>query len=147
MFQLTTSRRGRLHSMPRICPLFCFNSRPHEEVDRDFIHCTDNRICFNSRPHEEVDIAPAEARSSVVLSFNSRPHEEVDCILHLFPKTHLFSFNSRPHEEVDDNAPVRLSTTSLFQLTTSRRGRLHTPSFPQDSSFQFQLTTSRRGRR
>ena len=32
-------------------------------------------------------------------------------------------FNSRPRKEVDDNAPVRLSTTSLFQLTTSQGGR------------------------
>ena len=58
--------------------------------------------------------------------FNSRPHEEVDLNKETFTGS-IKCFNSRPHEEVDDNAPVRLSTTSLFQLTTSRRGRRQSP--------------------
>ena len=55
--------------------------------------------------------------------FNSRPHEEVD----EYPIQELpdiKNFNSRPHEEVDDDGLISSYTILLFQLTTSRRGRL-----------------------
>ena len=55
MFQLTTSRRGRLRSSSLLAYFRSFNSRPHEEVD---LHPVKNRPFqnrFNSRPHEEVD--------------------------------------------------------------------------------------------
>ena len=55
VFQLTTSRRGRLCR-----PAFhqrneYFNSRPHEEVDSCYYCYLSEKSHFNSRPHEEVD--------------------------------------------------------------------------------------------
>ncbi len=63
------------------------------------------------------------SRASLILSFNSRPHEEVDS----FPGysgSCSAPFNSRPHEEVDATVAVFVSTTGVFQFTTSRGGRL-----------------------
>ena len=56
------------------------------------------------------------------------------------------NFNSRPHEEVDGAVHVPVEEKRLFQLTTSRRGRLSFTRFPL-TVYKFQLTTSRRGRR
>ena len=76
-------------------------------------------------------------------------------------------FNSRPHEEVDNNAACYQLPIYIFQLTTSRRGRLcchfchiiylvistHDLTKRSTTTWQldrrqkgFQLTTSRRGR-
>ena len=77
MFQLTTSRRGRLRSYYLLANLQCFNSRPHEEVDippKNNVRCP---FCFNSRPHEEVDTNDRRY-PRIQGRFNSRPHEEVD---------------------------------------------------------------------
>ena len=54
-------------------------------------------------------------------------------------------FNSRPHEEVDFVAIFAILFTSLFQLTTSRRGRRYLATC-NGNIIAFQLTTSRRGR-
>ena len=43
------------------------------------------------------------------------PEQVLDCSKH---------FNSRPHEEVDSNSQYLCVLTYIFQLTTSRRGRL-----------------------
>ena len=56
------------------------------------------------------------------------------------------SFNSRSRKEIDISYCPRRAGLLLFQLTTSRRGRLG-PSRKRPSVLIFQLTTSRRGRR
>ena len=100
MFQLTTSRRGR--PAGAICNkkiLVRFNSRPHEEVDLCRI---DNYTCRCVSTH---DLTKRSTFLSFLTSCNSS------------------RFNSRPHEEVDDYAQLSTDVSSLFQLTTSRRGR------------------------
>ena len=78
------------------------------------------------------------------ISFNSRPHAEVDGPVGL-KRTYITSFNSRPHAEVDFFCLSADSFPSIFQLTTSRRGRPWSW-MPGGSGTFFQLTTSRRGR-
>ena len=146
VFQLTTSRRGRQHLgwfNPSIRNYF--NSRPHEEVDRSKGWINVYLKYFNSRPHEEVDFL-IDVEFPTYRYFNSRPHEEVDengvtTIKLIGISTHDLTkrstkfniiceyinqyFNSRPHEEVD-LLTVRLPYVGeVFQLTTSRRGRLY----------------------
>ena len=146
MFQLTTSRRGRRRGGHPVRTSGGFNSRPHEEVDMCTSALRAACRCFNSRPHEEVDQGDGPDRKQIIVSthdltkrsterqrtqasekqrFNSRPHEEVDTIETRLLLT-LFSFNSRPHEEVDASFPLYEDAFSLFQLTTSRRGRPYT---------------------
>ena len=57
------------------------------------------------------------------------------------------NFNSRPHEEVDYVSVYIHLHSNIFQLTTSRRGRLLEVFAIMAISQTFQLTTSRRGRR
>ena len=101
LFQLTTSRRGRLHRIFLEKGLTYFNSRPHAEVDACRLLHTCSTENFNSRPHEEVD--------------QERRYNNEDNIY----------FNSRPHEEVDGFTYAVTLDIDIFQLTTSRRGRLH----------------------
>ena len=103
-------------------PVDTFNSRPHEEVDRETLDYVDGVITFNSRPHEEVDDNQRDC------GYDKRP------------------FNSRPHEEVDSSDELHVTAFEAFQLTTSRRGR-HYASGGDPVTEAFQLTTSRRGRR
>ena len=143
-----------------------FNSRPHEEVDLNFYVLLATFCNFNSRPHEEVDAVKVMSHNlsfvfQLTTSRRGRP-----LLRQCTPTTHTY-FNSRPHEEVDIvNVGIgnnrRISTHDLtkrstilsqsafaiviFQLTTSRRGRL--PKWLTSTVFWvFQLTTSRRGRR
>ena len=77
--------------------------------------------------------------------FNSLPHAEVDHQSEISMQL-LRYFNSLPHAEVDGETMFVKLTSGIFQLTTSRRGRLR--SVPLSlSGDSFQLTTSRRGRR
>ena len=121
---------------------------------------------FNSRPHEEVDIRQG------VLSFLLQQVSTHDLTKRstgpaLTPCQWQKSFNSRPHEEVDSSPAPPNPSPTVFQLTTSRRGRRYsvcrycsdwhvsthdltkrsTSSVLSSSSLlMFQLTTSRRGR-
>ncbi len=100
--------------------------------------------------------------------FNSRPHAEVD-----FTSSHAFFMISdfSTHDLTQRSTfptPYPISRPTVFQLTTSRRGRLLSCSIPQSRNLfnsrphaevdrsgcviqqcrcNFQLTTSRRGRR
>ena len=96
--------------------------------------------------------------------FNSHPHEEDDNQSTSFVVFRLH-FNSHPHEEDDNSASSMLSSTSIFQLTSSRRGwlfclhfiglmiisthiltkRMTTFSVDETVILLFQLTSSRRG--
>ena len=144
-FQLTTSRRGRRGTALSRKYLLSFNSRPHEEVDKDTrvrlhllvifqlttsrrgrLHSTGNisRLCipFNSRPHEEVDPLEPRSRSVPEKDFQLTTSRR-GRLLSGFHLTSVTSFNSRPHEEVDPDDPAILGILNIFQLTTSRRGR------------------------
>ena len=99
-FQLTTSRRGRPHAVKDgTAYLIHFNSRPHEEVDDMF--CAGG-VCNHISTHDltKRSTAPQTGRRSIRTYFNSRPHEEVDDL--------VLWLNAQP---------------TIFQLTTSRRGR------------------------
>ena len=109
--------------MHRQCCVNYFNSRPHEEVDREW-----NWLLVLWRGISTHDLTK---RSTLDSRF----------IRSLF----VMDFNSRPHEEVDVMVPWEVSTVPRFQLTTSRRGRHLMPSGERTPSL-FQLTTSRRGR-
>ena len=99
MFQLTTSRRGRLRSYYLLANLQCFNSRPHEEVD-----CWTRCCC----PQSDVSTHDLTKRSTWAIPAFS---------------AYNLRFNSRPHEEVDLGDYISNNIEKLFQLTTSRRGR------------------------
>ena len=78
VFQLTTSRRGRLPTKLRFLSLQMFQlttSRRGRRI-RATVH-GNLRVRFNSRPHEEVD-QKRRRNGAIGLCFNSRPHEEVD---------------------------------------------------------------------
>ena len=55
--------------------------------------------------------------------FNSLPHAEVDTESRKTDRVLLY-FNSLPHAEVDAGSERMKQTAHIFQLTTSRRGRL-----------------------
>ena len=121
-FQLTTSHRGRLSS-------------PRAPAPADIFQLTTSH---RGRP------CPAQEHPHRQTYFNSLPHTEVDYRLHLLLLHHLY-FNSLPHTEVDVGFSVNVHLQSVFQLTTSHRGR---PSVPISiiGLDSFQLTTSHRGR-
>ena len=143
-FQLTTSRRGRrsclfyqslgsyvsTHDLTKRSTVALRSAKTpyfvstHDLTKRStFCKCQQrkNTVCFNSRPHEEVDWQ-ALSFFTFQYCFNSRPHEEVD-IDTLFDRLSLRCFNSRPHEEVDLSLSLFALNPTVFQLTTSRRGR------------------------
>ena len=146
MFQLTTSRRGRQKLLRNFfLSILCFNSRPHEEVDRSLRENGFTPESFNSRPHEEVDVQAQRTGDAEGRRFNSRPHEEVDNALGV----------SLPCSSVSTHDLTKRSTLcsccrrqdlKSFQLTTSRRGRRQATSSKLMGHMMFQLTTSRRGR-
>ena len=123
VFQLTTSRGGR-----RGCPsesrtgYSYFNSRPHEEVDQ---------IPTKPKEYEDISTHDLTKRSTEAERI---PVEDSDISTHDLTKRSTFS-----------PFCVRIGH-KIFQLTTSRRGRLNyvTSTKPY---MVFQLTTSRRGRR
>ncbi len=145
IFQLTTSRRGRL---PIAVPL---------NVGVFFQLTTSRRgrlaAAIKDEGYEVLSTHDLTQRSTYLLvrgypggdTFNSRPHAEVDRGI----ETRVVkceAFNSRPHAEVDPPPGEKKGIPENFQLTTSRRGRRrHIP--PIRKSKFFQLTTSRRGRR
>ncbi len=146
--------------------LFSFNSRPHAEVDQNESSYEIPGKSFNSRPHAEVDRPGSPAFCTALLSTHDLTQRSTTSTT--VKATHARAFNSRPHAEVDILSLYRLEDWTVFQLTTSRRGRqqagnrhgvcqiLSTHDLTQrstgDSSrrfsqvWAFQLTTSRRGR-
>ena len=100
-----------------------FNSRSHKEVDFHARRCVLCRICISTHDLTKRSTGPA-----------------------LTPCQWQKSFNSRPHEEVDSSPAPPNPSPTVFQLTTSRRGR-HVNLVILSIISMFQLTTSRRGRR
>ena len=119
-----------------------FNSRPHEEVDRQLRSIKCHRLHFNSRPREEVDISYCPRRAGLLL-FQLTTSQGGRLIRSVNTANCLY-FNSRPHEEVDR---IRLFQTVESIISThdlAKRSTRYLCRF--SSSISFQLTTSRRGR-
>ena len=116
------TKRSTLFFHALYCIIMYFNSRPHEEVDDVARSMEYPGDYFNSRPHEEVDHR-SDSEISNRKNFNSRPHEEVDS-RKINGGLTWQNFNSRPHEEVDMEWQTSNILPPIFQLTTSRRGRL-----------------------
>ena len=121
---------------------YYFNSHPHEEDDVPGSHILRIIPYFNSHPHEEDDSSSAAWRL-YGRYFNSHPHEEDDTG-RPWIQSYPGHFNSHPHEEDDRIRNARRGSSTVFQLTSSRRGwpscRMHSW-----SAYIFQLTSSRRG--
>ena len=122
-FQLTTSRRGRLVSfLSMLTPPSYFNSRPHEEVDASSGSSAPTSVLFQlttSRRGRLRRLADAMGMKSI------STHDLTKRSTAVFGHDANWgrNFNSRPHEEVDWAGSNYNSDLSLFQLTTSRRGR------------------------
>ena len=145
LFQLTTSRRGRLiplssHKSIHGVSTHDLTKRSTSEDISSFIsedvstHDLTKRSTLIGKPKLILQIkfqlttsrrgrrllscsSPAWRKFQLTTSRRGRP-----CVR---PQSShcLRCFNSRPHEEVDSSSSVRLSRCSKFQLTTSRRGR------------------------
>ena len=97
---------------------------------------------FNSLPHTEVDFS-ATSQLSPAFDFNSLPHTEVDVLQHFSGRGIHISTHYLTQRQTSEK---HLCTTlSLFQLTTSHRGRRF-PFARISFNILFQLTTSHRGR-
>ena len=122
MLQLTTSRRGRQDRRRKAGRVFCFNSRPHEEVDATTPASPRPTECFNSRPHEEVDLFREGHKPHRRASTHDLTKRSTEAAYSRFPDPFwlqlttsrrgrqsgladlgisIYGFNSRPHEEVD----------------------------------------------
>ena len=120
-----------------------FNSRPHEEVDRQLRSIKCHRLHFNSRPREEVDISYCPRRAGLLL-FQLTTSQGGRLIRSVNTANCLY-FNSRPHEEVDR---IRLFQTVESIISTHDLTKRSTicASGNRRCPCSFQLTTSRRGR-
>ena len=145
IFQLTTSRRGRREPVRRLIPIPDLST--HDLTKRSTLRERDTVGCicsFNSRPHEEVDAMkglidtgytdfqlttsrrgrpvftslfhPHAVLSTHDLTKRSTRSSQIFCLV-------LLPINSRPHEEVDWEESDSGYEKTVFQLTTSRRGR------------------------
>ena len=121
LFQLTTSRRGRL-------------ARLHNDNKASIFQLTTSR---RGRPSKKI---------TSVICTNISTHDltkRSTCIGVDNESAELFQLTTSRRGR--RNKPLSFQSHSLFQLTTSRRGR-HPFSLTPSHSFAFQLTTSRRGR-
>ena len=120
MFQLTTSRRGRLTKKEHALLVKRFNSRPHEEVD--------------------VWIQTSWDRKKVSThDLTKRSTDKIEDTMGL--TSFQLTTSRRGRQSLKTTKELRRK----FQLTTSRRGRRYTPPEIYEAIL-FQLTTSRRGR-
>ena len=99
LFQLTTSRRGRP------------GQRKRSHAARH----------FNSLPHAEVDGRVWKSSGTTCISTHYLTQRQTTSGTRLL--SDLLHFNSLPHAEVDNHLTIQSSSSSVFQLTTSRRGR------------------------
>ncbi len=122
IFQLTTSRRGRPAVTCKPPGKRPFNSRPHAEVDRkrQYNGCsfTTFQLTTSRRGRQllGMGIRYAACLSTHDLTQRSTLHSKT-------AKKPSGSFNSRPHAEVDAVGGFENIVHEAFQLTTSRRGR------------------------
>ena len=145
-----------------------FNSRPHEEVDAERGQAGRANDYFNSRPHEEVDLASRDAAAaSRGISTHDLTKRSTTLIIAIIAMINISTHDLTKRSTRQNMEPLRME--KIFQLTTSRRGRLlvdldcgdlaeyfnSRPHEEVDRTFPsgkvldtiFQLTTSRRGRR
>ena len=116
------TKRSTLAAFPEFTVINYFNSRPHEEVDALSDRIWLSLSYFNSRPHEEVDDKKGVSMSDIDISTHDLTKRST---MEQYQKSFIMEhFNSRPHEEVDQLKEPFPQEDQLFQLTTSRRGRL-----------------------
>ena len=123
-FQLTTSRRGRLHGRNSNHHVPTISTHDLTKRSTCRVAAIDHNCYFNSRPRKEVDFlggklsTPSvpfqlttsqggrhqqdEIKNWYLKDFNSRPRKEVDHNLLFRIRLSLY-FNSRPRKEVDLN--------------------------------------------
>ena len=127
VFQLTTSRGGRLLAAP--LKIFTSAISTHDLTRRStlcsFPLCFSFRY-FNSRPHEEVDDFVSFREQIEVISTHDLTRRSTR--IPFCPQYRREHFNSRPHEEVDFDEVALMPESFVFQLTTSRGGRRGCPS-------------------
>ena len=144
-FQLTTSRRGR--------PRACTNSYARTLEFQLTTSRRGRRLIFtHSIPLSLFQLTTSRRGRRFLLahiyySFFISTHylTQRQTYSDLRPEYIGVHFNSLPHAEVDGHDEFKLVDCKIFQLTTSRRGRLEEHCL-YDSFCVFQLTTSRRGR-
>ena len=143
-FQLTTSRGGRRYAK---------RSEDTEQIFQLTTSRGGRQILEYIQPQGGIfsthDLSwrstgrVSESRTEFMF-FNSRPLVEVDSWENGKLKNPIF-FNSRPLVEVDKLSFKQFGNHCIFQLTTSRGGRLSLTATNSPFKF-FQLTTSRGGR-
>ena len=141
-FQLTSSRRGWQWNEKRLNGSNHFNSHPHEEDDRGNSTWGKSLFHFNSHPHEEDDFFFWYV-FYLLCHFNSHPHEEDDG----YPANQGTGAESISTHILTKRMTTKFfhtCFTSLFQLTSSRRG-WQNPLILLITPLIFQLTSSRRG--
>ena len=100
-----------------------FNSRPHEEVDcfrRIFLVTYLIFQLTTSRRGRPV-LGGVLCQFIVISTHDLTKRSTIAAMVHY---GQILDFNSRPHEEVDHRQKQRDYRARVFQLTTSRRGRL-----------------------
>ena len=99
IFQLTTSRRGRLFAISFPLVVLYFNSRPHEEVDligyRLIPDCYISTHDLTKRSTLKGNFCVMNSAFQLTTSRRGRP------LVVLYKAYVPVYFNSRPHEEVD----------------------------------------------
>ena len=99
-FQLTTSRRGRLPKW-LTSTVFCVFQLTTSRRGRRY-PCkifTFYILYFNSRPHEEVDFGGSNDKPDISISTHDLTKRSTQALTG--KEVYLCYFNSRPHEEVD----------------------------------------------
>ena len=144
LFQLTTSQGGRLAGKSCIVGMLAFQLTTSQGGRQATAWAHDKLGLISTHDLTKRSNALRIFRLQIQVHFNSRPHEEVDSqssALPLHPNisTHDLTKRSTATDVMDSYS------VSIFQLTTSRRGRLESHTNKEERRI-FQLTTSRRGR-
>ena len=119
--------------------LACFNSRPHEEVDCQFLRIFKPDLSFNSRPHEEVDCCGNAISKNVSVSTHDLTKRSTD---YLAAGSQTKRVSTHDLTKRSTRGSTIGCTATLFQLTTSRRGRLFAlrPALPEKHVSTHDLT-------
>ena len=145
LFQLTTSRRGRLPVPLSIRQAFVIST--HDLTKRSTIYTAVKDIFSETFQLTTSRRGRRGLRTSDGYDSDISTHDLTKRSTFEVPvlPENWHHFNSRPHEEVDMDGRFTGPCSIAFQLTTSRRGRpLVETSLTTMQTFQ--LTTSRRGR-
>ena len=142
LLQLSKSWSNFISDRRIIWRLLSTHYLTQRQTEHDIDNLNDRRISTHYLTQRQT-LSRSSIRSAFQY-FNSLPHAEVDKMSGIFTtisniSTHYLTQRQTVFEDVD-------MTDDVFQLTTSRRGRLYL-CYNKNHHFLFQLTTSRRGRR